>query len=75
MGDLAIIFMLSMLLNYIHFLPAQTTFTYEDVCIACFGHPVKSLKLAASIQNMAFNGKGYIVVSATASGANIYKKL
>lgn len=67
--------MLYQMLNYILKLTPGTTFTYKDICIACFGKPYKCEYLAFQLQAIAFKNHGYIVISSTSSGVNIYRKI
>ena len=67
--------MLYQLLTYISTLTPGTTFTYKDICIACFCKPYKSWCLASQLEAIAFKNQGYIVISSTSSGANIYRKI
>lgn len=71
--------MLTTLLNYINMLPPGSIFTFKDICIGCFGsaigNPNVARKLATEIQNQSFKSCGYIIISSTQSGANLYKKI
>ena len=49
--------MLYQLLTYISTLTPGTTFTYKDICIACFCKPYKSWYLASRLEAKAFKNQ------------------
>ena len=66
--------MLHILINHFNTLAPGTTFTFRNISIKCFGRYINSQYLISKIQEFSFKGCGYILLTSTALGANLYKK-
>ena len=66
--------MFKRLLCHIQKLSRGTTFTFKDICVSCFGCPLQNAALASKVKIDAFKCNEYILISATKTGANIYRK-